>query len=199
MVHLSLAEVEWPEADRALWARLTAPPVPLEEPGALSHLRQSSLGTMRVAYGRWLGWLAQSEPVALEEDPVERATPQRLEGWSRSFAHLAARSRLTFIEQVVRVWSAAAPDADWTAARRLLRRPRHEAAFASSDRKTGRVLSSKVLFKAGLHDFETAEADRAPDAALRRRDGMMVAFLGFAGAPSPPSNSDDRSAEMERP
>lgn len=111
-MQLSLPEADRPDADLALWARLTAPSRPLEGPGALSHLRESSLVTKRAAYGRWLGWLAGSEPNALIEGPVERATIARLESWSRSLAHLSARSRLIYLEHSLKVLSAAAPDAD---------------------------------------------------------------------------------------
>lgn len=179
MVRFPLSEAEWPDTDLALWARLTAPSRPLDEPGALSHLRESSLVTMRAAYGRWLGWLRDSDPGALVEGPVERTTIARLGSWSRSLAHLSARSRLIYLEHALKVLSAAAPDADWLAARRILRKPRHEANAMTSDRKTVRVLSSAVLFEAGAAEIEAAGTDPAPDAARRWRDGMMVALLAI--------------------
>ena len=177
MSRLSLADTDWPDADVALWASLTAPPVPLEEPGALGHLRESSLQSMRASYSRWLGWLEKYQTEALDEDPVNRATLERLTAWSQSLAHLASVSRLSHLAQVIRILSSAAPEADWTAARRLLSNPRYLASSTQSKRKIGRVLSSKILFSAGMDAIAEAEGDPSSRGAARRRDGMMIAFL----------------------
>ena len=100
---------------------------------------------MRVSYSRWLGWLEKYQTEALDEDPVSRATLDRLTAWSQSLAHLASVSRLSQLAQVIRILSSAAPEADWTAARRLLRNPRYLANLTQSKRTIGRVEAGKTL------------------------------------------------------
>jgi hypothetical protein len=127
----------WPEADRALWDALVAQGGPLDDAGALSHLRPATLGTLRRGYAQWLAWLRASRPEVLSEPPERRATAERLSAWMDSLAHLAPASRLTFLDAPVRVLSRAAPDLDWKAQRRLQGAVRRAAARSPGSRKLG--------------------------------------------------------------
>ena len=89
----------WPEADRAMWERLLRRGGPLDDNGALSHLRATSLATLEHRYGRWLGWLVRVEPESLLQLPADRATLSRLMAWlealraSRSHEQADVRER----------------------------------------------------------------------------------------------------------
>ena len=135
---------DWPAPDRALWARLVAPAGPLDDPGALSGLRESSRTTIRNGYARWLAWLADAGPAVLAANPAARATPERLLAWMTAMAEHAPMSRLMLLQATLRVVIPAAPEADWRGARRLETVVRREAERDHGARKTGRVLSTDV-------------------------------------------------------
>ena len=172
---------DWPAADRAMWAALRQNGGPFDDPGALAHLREASVGTLQNCYGRWLEWLRRTEPAALAEPPAARATLPRLRLWLAALEHTAPMSRLMFVEGVLRVLTAAAPEADWTAHRRVLAHLKHAAGRGDPARKAGRVLSSRVLLDAGVR-HATTDADAATTPlrrASRRRNGTLVAFLAM--------------------
>lgn len=178
---VTLAFKDWPEADRALWHALTTPAGPLDDGGALAHVRASTHRTLTDGYARWLGWLGREDPAALELAPLARATLVRLRRWTEARPELAPMSRQFDLARVLRVLGAAAPDADWSAQRRLSAALRREATSTMGARKAGRILSSAVLLEAGLR-LAGPMADAAPDArqvARSRRDGAMVAFLAL--------------------
>ena len=81
----------------------------------------------------------------------------------------------------LRVLRAAAPDADWTAQRRIEAMLKSAAGRGTPERKAGRILDSSVLLDAGLR-LAGPEADAATTplrAAKCRRDGAMVATLAL--------------------
>ena len=172
---------DWPDADRAMWRILTAHGDPLDDQGPISHLRAASIKPLTVAYGRWLEWLSRARPEVLSEPPPLRATAQLLQAWIGTLADLAPMSRLMFVDGVLRVVMVAAPDADWRAQMRLKRQLKNDARRYNSPRKTGRVLSSAVLFDAALAlAGPQANAASTPlAAAIRRRDGTMIALLAL--------------------
>jgi integrase len=181
VVSLVLSMSAWPEPDRAMWRSLVQPGGPLDDQGALAHLRSTSLVTLEVRYGRWLAWLVGNDPAALREPPSERATMARLSAWLEALAHVTPMSRLMFVNGTLRVLRAAARELDWQAQRRLEAHLKSAAGRGSPERKRGRILSSDVLLKAGLrHAGPNAEMATTPlEAAKRRRDGAMVAMLAL--------------------
>ncbi|MFX3653931.1 MAG: hypothetical protein ACN6IW_00365 [Paracoccaceae bacterium] len=182
MTRLILRVDEWPETDRAMWAALTRRVGLLDEAGALSHLRPISLEKFAVSYGRWLGWLRSEDPGALALEPAARATGERMATWMRSLARHTPVTRLTYVEQALRVVKAHRPDADWSAHRRLLRLLRREVSETPSVRKKGRIVSSVDLLETGLRLMNDGGAKGPPEtlaSAKRRRDGMMLAFLAL--------------------
>jgi len=167
-----------------MWERLLRRCGPLDDNGALSHLRAASLATLEQSYGRWLGWLVRVEPESLLQPPADRATLSQLMAWLEAVRHLAPMSRLMFVSGTLRVLSAAAPKIDWRPQRRLEAFLKQSAGRGNPARKHGRVLSSTVLLDAGIK-LATLQADAATTglmAAKRRRDGTMVAMLARADA-----------------
>lgn len=176
---LVLPRGQWPHVDRIMWDALLKEAGPLDDLGALAHLRQTSLATLEVRYARWMQWLMTSDPDALALPPVDRATLPRLQSWLEALEHTKPMSRLMFIDGVLRVLRAAAPGNDWTLQRRLLAGLKRAAGRGDRTRKSGRILSSEVLLKAGLA-HATVDVDTAPTPLkrmIRHRDGMMIALL----------------------
>lgn len=171
----------WPEADRTMWEQLLRRGGPLDDNGALSHLRATSLATLEHRYSRWLGWLVRAEPESLLQLPADRATLSRLLAWLEALEHLAPMSKLMFVTGTLRVLCAAAPKINWGPQRRLEAFLKQSAGRGNPERKRGRVLSSAVLLDAGIK-LATLQADAATTeliAAKRRRDGTMVAMLAL--------------------
>ena len=180
MRRIKLLERDWPEADRALLAQLTAQGGVLDESGPLSHLRQVSREFLVISYGRWLGWLSREEPAALSEPPLARATPERFRAWLTSMSHLAPQRRLNWGRLALRLLKAARPDMDWSGHTRALQLLWREATDHRSSRKDGRIISSAVLLKAARERYETQGYGSAPAdfrSAKARRNAVMVAFL----------------------
>jgi integrase len=178
---LNLPIANWPRADRDMWERLCRHGGPLDDRGALSHLRPTSLATLEYRYGRWLGWLASDDPAALLEPPADRPTMIRLLTWLGTLGQLAPMSKLMFISGTLRVLRAAVPETNWRAQRRLEASLKRSAGRGGVERKRGRVLSSTVLLNAGIK-LACLQADGAPNqlcAAKQRRDGTMVAMLAL--------------------
>jgi integrase/recombinase XerD len=99
---LRLLLPDWPEPDRtALDAAFTKEDRFRHGPAA--HWAQSTRDTVEIANGRWLGFLALSEPSALTEHPVERLTEERL---TRYVDHLAETAesvgRYVYLEHLQR-------------------------------------------------------------------------------------------------
>ncbi|NOD49261.1 MULTISPECIES: tyrosine-type recombinase/integrase [unclassified Ruegeria] len=172
---------DWPVQDREMWLNLQIEGGPLDDCGALSHLRATSLKTLELRYARWLQWLINSDAEAITLPPARRGTLPRLSAWLRDLSHTRPMTRLMFIDGVLRILSAADPTQDWSAQRRLKAGLKRAAGRGDRDRKLGRVLSSEVLFKAGM-SLATGHAEAEPT-PLRRmiclRDGTMIAMLAL--------------------
>ena len=174
---LILPLAEWPDPDRSMWENLRKEAGPMDDRGALAHLRQTSCATLEARYGRWIQRLMTSDPDAFALPPVDRATVPRLQAWLGDLAHTKPMTRLMFVDGVLRILRAADPDHDWTMQRRLLAGLKRAADRGDPARKQGRILSSEVLLKAGLSLAE-ADADAVPNQLRRmigQRDGMMIA------------------------
>lgn len=178
---LVLPVSHWPAPDRAMWVALQKQAGPLDDRGALSHLRTTSLRSLELRYGRWLCWLAQTDPAALALFPAERATLSRLTAWLADLAHTSPMTRLMFVDAVLRILHAYAPEADWSGQRKLRAALKRAAGRGDRNRKLGRVLSSKVLLDAGLSHANTGAEAATTDlqAMIRRRDGLMIAMLAL--------------------
>jgi integrase len=75
----------WPETDRLAWSRAIADG-DIFGRGPAAHWAQTTRNAVIAAYGRWLSFLAASEPQALILPPSERLTKDLL---TRYLAHLA--------------------------------------------------------------------------------------------------------------
>lgn len=172
---------DWPVQDRDMWLNLQIEGGPLDDCGALSHLRATSLKTLELRYARWLQWLINSDAEAITLPPARRGTLPRLSAWLRDLSHTRPMTQLMFIDGVLRILSASDPAQDWSAQRKLKAGLKRAAGRGDRDRKLGRVLSSEVLFRAGLI-LATGHAEAAPTplrGMMCLRDGTMIAMLAL--------------------
>jgi hypothetical protein len=68
----------WPEPDRIAWAEAVAKGDIFDGRGPAAHWATTTRNAVIAAYGRWLGFIAASEPLALAAHPVDRLTVERL-------------------------------------------------------------------------------------------------------------------------
>ncbi|AXC48973.1 hypothetical protein DRW48_04015 [Paracoccus suum] len=171
----------WPEQDKLMWAALIAPGGPLDSPGAFVHLRDATLYTRRMHYRQWLLWLEARDADALKLPPAERASMDRLRQWLDELAHTRPMTRLSYMQALITVLRAYAPQADWTAQKRMLAVLKHQAGNGDPARKAGRILCSGVLLRTGIvHAGCHAEAATTElSRMIRRRDGTIVALLAI--------------------
>jgi hypothetical protein len=76
----------WPEPDQIAWTGAIADGDIFDCRGPAAHWAGTTRDAVVAAYGRWFGFLAVSEPSALDDHPMERLTGDRL---ARYFDHLA--------------------------------------------------------------------------------------------------------------
>ena len=86
MIRRGLLLSAWPEPDRIAWGQAIAKGDILDGRGPAAHWADTTRSAVIAAYGRWLGFLAESEPSALSDHPAERLTNDRL---LRYLDHLA--------------------------------------------------------------------------------------------------------------
>lgn len=172
---------EWPMSDRELLAAMRHTGGLFDDQGELSRLRSSTVRILTQSWGRFLEWLQMNDPAALTEPPITRATLPRLRAWLEDEHHLRPTSRLIFFTGVLRLLCAAAPEADWSAHRRIKAGLSRVAGQGDRSRKAGRILDCRVLLDAALHhagpelDLVTTALQRAK----RLRDAAMVAMLAI--------------------
>ncbi len=178
---LALPFDAWPDTDKRMWTALFHRGGLLDDTGALSHLRLTTQDMLSKSYGRWIGWQGKADPSALLEPPSQRFSPDKLTAWLEDLSHTSPVTQHMFASSVFWVLSSAEPDRDWAAQGRAIKWLDHKARRHQSPRKQGRVVSSAVLFEAGLR-YAGPEADAASTplkSAKFRRDGAMVALLSL--------------------
>ena len=178
---LTLPYSAWPDADRVMWERLFAQGSPLDDRGPLADVRMTTRHSLAMRYGRWLKWLQDSAPEALSLAPVDRIHIRSLRAWLEDLSHTQPMTQRAFVDGVLRIGRALAPERDWTLELRLQRALRAAANRDHGSRKRGRILSSDVLFDAGRR-IVIEEAPKVSSPLYRAttiRDGAMIALLAL--------------------
>ena len=150
-----------------------------DAPGA--RLAHTTRQKYMFAWRRFLGFLAISEPLALAADPAERLTIERVRAY---VSHLAETNTPQSVAiQVDALYQTARmlmPQQDWTWLKAVKARL-HAAAPAPG--RSGPVITSVQLIELGQELMD--ECKPVPSApirmadAIRYRDGLMIALLGF--------------------
>jgi integrase len=177
---LHLPYREWPATDRPLWERAFASDDPFAD-AAGAGLAKATQHNYLFAWRRFLGFLAISEPDALQVAPHERLTIERV----RSFVtHLAETNTARSVANQVHTLYLAArvmmPERDWTWLKALKTRL---FAAAPAHAPTGPVITSLQLLDLGQQLMDesrpTPDTPISMDDAIRYRDGLMIALAAF--------------------
>jgi integrase len=174
----SLPLSDWPPADRLAWAAAIQPGADVfEDAGHAARWAASTRAAVQYDYGRWLGFVARSEPDALRLDPASRASSDRL---LRFLAHLAETagsvSRHSTLRHLRDALVVMAPGWDRRGLDRLVaqlerdRQPRP---------KPPRMISTQRLIALGYELMERVPTGGilGPQDLLAYRDGLMIALL----------------------
>ncbi len=79
--HLCWQVQDWPAADQAAWSAILAPGDVLEPGGAAAHWAPATTHMNRRGYGRWLCFLFEEDPIALELEPAARVTREAVRSY----------------------------------------------------------------------------------------------------------------------
>ena len=178
-LHLPLGQ--WPATDQRLWPRaMESNDDPFcDAPGA--RLAEATRQKLMFGWRRFLGFLAISEPVALEAGPGERLTIARVRSY---VAHLAETNtpqsvaiQVDALYQTARIMM---PEQDWTWLKAVKARLY---AAAPARGRSGPIITSVQLIDLGLKLMDESKPTpgtpmRLAD-AISYRDGLMIALLGF--------------------
>lgn len=181
MKALTLPVEQWPAADRQMWDALFREGSPLDDRGPLAHVRPTTRRSLEPRYGRWLMWLGTAIPAALSLPPADRVDRANLIAWLEDLTNTAPMTQRSFVDGVLRIAIALAPDRDWTPERALQRGLRARANRDYGSRKRGRILSSAILFDAGkrLVEEEAPQVTSPLFRATALRDGAMIGLLAL--------------------
>ena len=174
---LHLAYGDWPATDRLLWEHAFGQ----DDPFADIRLAKASRDRCMWSWRRFLGFLANNEPEALEIAPARRLTLGRVKPF---VAHLAATNAPNSVAAVVEGFYTAArammPDRDWRWLRAIKLRL-HAAVPAHSP--GGPEITSVPLLELGLKLMEDNKPRPCakPDVhqAVAYRDGLMLGLVAF--------------------
>lgn len=76
-----IAFAHWPPCDRAVWIEAIADGDLFDGRGPAAHWSDASRRVTVAGYGRWIGFLASTEPEALTLLPADRVTPDRVRAY----------------------------------------------------------------------------------------------------------------------
>ena len=178
MIRRALPLDAWPKPDRIAWTEAIADGDVFDGRGPAAHWATTTRYSVMAAYGRYLAFLAASEPSALAEDPAERLTEGRL---SRYLSHLAETAgtmgRHMFFAKLRDAVRVMFPGRVPQHLARLVARLESECRPRS---KAARIVTSSRLVALGTKLMEESTAVEAKiTAAVRYRDGLMIALLAL--------------------
>jgi integrase len=168
----------WPEPDRIAWSQAIAEGDIFDGQGPAARWARTTRDAVIAAYGRWLGFLGDTEPSALTDHPVNRLSGDRLASYLEHlaqtvgtvgrhayFAHLRDAIRVMFPGETPQILS------------RLVRRLERECqprSMAARVVTTHRLTAlSKSLMK------QASNSDGTVSRIIVYRDGLMIGLLAW--------------------
>ena len=124
--------VHWPDADRAMWDKLTASGHVLDEAGAGSHWRSKTRQILMRDYGYWLAFLCEAGVDLQAEHPLARFTQIKMQSFILTLSDLAPSSKACIIRSLAVIAVRAYPTSNWQWLQ-ALRRP-----LRSEERRVGK-------------------------------------------------------------
>jgi integrase/recombinase XerD len=166
----------WPDEDQRLWREAQTPVDPfIEGSGARADHSPRSNVKAEKGYGRFLTYLKFFESEALNENPADRITPQRIRAYSQHLRDIGNGSgtilcRLQELGEMARVFDA---DHDWSFINTIASsvRAKHQPVRDKSNLRL-----SDELLELGLELISRAKLEENIEAAILFRDGLIVAF-----------------------
>ncbi len=178
-LHLPFAR--WPEADKALWQHAVEPGDPFSM-GVGARLAPASRQRYFMGWRRFLGFLAISEPEALENLPHDRLCPERIRRFAKHLAETCSPGSVaTGVEAAYNAARVMMPGIDFVWLKAMKTRllaavpPRSETRPAITSLqilKLGQQLMDEIRPKLGT---KLRLAD-----AVQYRDGLMISLTAFA-------------------
>jgi integrase/recombinase XerD len=174
---LHLPYADWPANDRLRWQQAFGQ----DDPFAEIRLAKASRDRCMWSWRRFLGFVTNNEPEALEIAPAERLAPRRVKAF---VAHLATTNAPNSVAAVVEGLYTAArammPDRDWSWLRAIKLRL-HAAVPAHSP--GGPEITSVPLLELGLKLVEDNKPRPCAKLDVRQavayRDGLMLGFVAY--------------------
>ena len=173
-----LPYVRWPPTDRLLWEQAFCQ----DDPFADIRLAKASRDRCMWSWRRFLGFLADNEPEAMEIAPAERLTIGRVKLLVTHLTETNAPNSVASIAQALYTAARAMmPDQDWSRLKTI--KSRLQAAVPTYS-PVGPEITSVHLLELGLQLMDECkpEANAKMDVrqAVTYRDGLMVSVLAFA-------------------
>jgi integrase/recombinase XerD len=178
VIRRSLPFDAWPDVDRIAWTEAILEGDVFDGRGPAAHWAATTRYTVMAAYGRYLAFLAASEPAALTEYPAQRLTEDRL---SRYLGHLAETAgtmgRHMFFAKLRDAVRVMFPGSVPQHLSRVVARLESEARPRS---KAARIVTSTRLAALGTKLMEaTIGAEEEIRDPVDYRDGLMIALLAL--------------------
>ena len=172
-----IALEDWPAADRVAWSRACAGGGFLDEPGALSNIKEAQRVRICRAYGSWLGYLADNEGLKIMVSGVDYLRQDYLRGFLHLLeTHVAPSTTRNYLFDLLTVAPALRPEADLSDLSAVTRRARRDAKPVRD--KRSRLVPSSELWKLGCDLMDTWDACATiPKRLGQYRDGLMIALL----------------------
>ena len=178
---LHLPYAQWPAEDRHLWQEAVVGGDDPFAAGAGAHLAAASQKCYFFGWRRWLGFLTLDEPTALELEPAERITLERVR---RFVAHLAEtnlpQSVAGQVDALYKATRVLMPECDWTWLKDIKARLY---AVPPTIRGAKPVITSLQLLDLGMQLMDEVRPVPGGAICLRDavlyRDGLLIALLAF--------------------
>jgi integrase/recombinase XerD len=178
MIRRSLPFDAWPEPDRTAWTEAIAEGDIFDGRGPAAHWAATTRSAVIAAYGRYLSFLAASEPSVLAEHPAKRLTEDWLTRYLSYLAETAGTmGRHMFFAKLRDAVRVMFPGSVPLHLSRLVARLEGECRPQS---KAARIVSSTRLAGLGTKLMEGAiGAEGKITDAVAYRDGLMIGLLAL--------------------
>ncbi len=173
-----LAQSDWPEIDRQVWAALFTEGDLFDDRGPACHWAAATRKSNAAHYGRWLTWLSATGQLDPDLHPADRLTEDRVAAYGRHLMErVAPRTVASLLIGLKCVVQRMAPDRNWRWLKDLTNRLDSWAPQSAS--LGARIRPAGDILTIVLAELEPAlqEGSPAPRQAVQYRDVFMIALL----------------------
>lgn len=171
---------DWPEEDRTLWQKSLVRDDPFSEDGARAELREISNKKVANGYGRYLTFLQQHDPLAMQGPTEHRITAERVKAFIENMIALG-NGKQTILTRLQELHSAAvvlAPKKSFRFMKEFESRVRGR--MPDDEKEDGRFVTTDELLSLGISLMEQAHQNTTDRLrAIDYRDGLIIALLAL--------------------